>query len=178
MIYGQFEMMFWFITTFMAYFFQNIQMNRRSDKIMSYEEVKGRLMRWCSLQDRAQMDALNKMHKYGLTEKQCEALIRELKEMKFLDDHRFAESFVTGHVRLKKWGKYKLLAGLKQHGIVDRDFQPALDAIDLDEYRSNLQDVIQKKLRLKPSSSKEQLMRFALQRGYEHDLVMQVLDLT
>lgn len=153
-------------------------MNRRSDKVMSYEEVKDRLMRWCSLQDRAEMDAVNKMRKWGLTDKQCAALTRELEEMKFLDDRRFAESYVTGHVRLKKWGKYKLLAGLKQHGIADQDFQPVLDAIDRDEYRSNLQDVIQKKLRLKPTSTKEQLMRFALQRGYEHDLVMQALELT
>jgi regulatory protein len=177
MIYAHFGRMFWLMTIFVPQIQSKSPMRSSSEQVLSYEEVRDRLMRWCSVQDRAQMDARQKMLKWGLSEEQCEALIDELIQMKFLDDSRFAESYVNGHVRLKKWGKYKLLNGLKQHGISDQDFQPVLDAIDQAEYQANLREILQKKLRLKPTSTKEQLLRFALQRGYEHDLVMKELEL-
>ena len=134
------------------------------------------MMRWCSLQDRSCFDATKKAKGLGLNENQTAELLADLESMKFLDDKRFAESYVSGYTRIKKWGKYKLVNGLRQHGIASSTYQEVLDALEIDEYKEALLSLLKKKKRLNPSASREQLIRYALQKGYEQDVIFQCLD--
>jgi len=70
----------------------------------------------------------------------------------------------------KKWGKRKISNELWKKGISDKLIQKSLDELNLKQYVSNLQLVIEKKDRtLKYSSAyerKQKLIRYLMGRGY------------
>jgi regulatory protein len=87
---------------------------------------------------------------------------------------------VRGKFRMKGWGRLKIRAGLSVHRIDKKMMQKALYQIDEDEYMDRLRKTIDEKLnRVKeknPYKRKAALVRFAAQRGFETDLIYEVLN--
>lgn len=107
-----------------------------------------------------------------------ELLITLIQE-NFLNEERFARSFVRGKFNIKKWGRIKIINGLKQHDVSKKCINLALTEINEDEYLKVLRETIElKRSKLKEKNQwkrRSAMYRFALQRGFESSIINEIL---
>jgi regulatory protein len=98
----------------------------------------------------------------------------------FLNEERFARSYVRGKFRIKKWGRIKIKQELKKREISTPLIKLGFTEIDPSEYYSTLNDLAEKKLPLiKEANSykkKQKLISFLHQKGYEFPIIIEVLE--
>ncbi len=139
-----------------------------------------KMQSWCAYQERCQQDARNKLYELGLWTEAVENIIVKLIEENFLNEERFATSFARGKFVIKKWGRIKIKQELKQKRVGDYCLKKAMQQIDESEYINTLKKLIESKRKLikEPNKIKLQykLMNYALSKGYEKDLVFDVLN--
>jgi regulatory protein len=149
---------------------------------LSIEESRLKLEMFCAYQERCVSEVKAKCVQLKISPDLQEKLMKHLKEAGFLDETRFAESYVSGKFRIKKWGKRKIYAGLRAKGVSSKLIIVALNVINQDLYQETLLSLAskkQKELSLKKDSlweKKIKLTRFLLQRGYENDLVADAVE--
>lgn len=141
--------------------------------------ARQRIENWCAYQERAQQETRNKLYEYGLHEADVEQIISELIGENFLNEERFAIAFAGGKFRIKKWGKIKIKLELRQRKVSDYCINKALKQIPDKDYFSTLETIILQKSKLVKESNKikkhYKLLQFASSRGYEKDLIVEVL---
>ena len=137
------------------------------------EELTERLRRWCAYQERCTAQLHEKMRKMDLNEEQKERFIELLKTENFLNDERFAISFASGKIRIKKWGRVKVRAELSRLKIGTPQIELALNSIDEDEYNTLVIETARKKSALMRESDKfvktGKLANFLLSKGVEQE---------
>jgi len=139
-----------------------------------------RMQIMCSKQERCTNDIRRKLAEFKLSEQETESIINALSKDNFINDERYAFSFVHDKLRFNKWGRIKIRYELKLKGINNEHISKALESIDSSDYRLILKSELMKKFR-KPGSSgtlafKRKLMRFGQGRGFETDLVFNVIN--
>ena len=140
---------------------------------LSFQEVLAKLMRFCSYQERSEWEVSQKAKVYGLDDEKVEELLKHLRKENFINEKRFAETYVRGKVRVKKWGLYKIKQGLMAKGVDSPIISSALKTINQDLYAKNLHELASTKRDKLASSadSKAKLFRFLQAKGYEGDLI-------
>lgn len=108
-------------------------MNREST-YLSFDEAKRKLENYCAYQDRCHSEVVNKMFQLGITPQIQDDLLVHLIEHSFLNEERFAKSFVRGKHRLSAWGRNRITSELKFRDINHRLITLALAEIDDEEY--------------------------------------------
>lgn len=146
----------------------------------SFLEAKHKIESYCAYQDRSHFEVKNKLFSWGLGSDQIDQILAYLIENKFLDEGRFAESYVSGKLRIKHWGRIKIKQGLRLKQIPENIIQLAFKTIDLNEYFSILEKEIQKKQKdlsaeKDPWKKKAKVLRYAQSKGFENDLIFDVL---
>ena len=148
-------------------------------KIFSREQAKIKAESYCAYQERSQFEIRNKLYEWGLHQKDVEEIISELIEQNFLNEERFAMAYALGKFRIKNWGKIKIIQGLKLKRIPEKLIIKSLKAIDEDDYQSVLKKILHKKLKTisekDPFKIRYLLTRFAVSKGYESDLIADLL---
>jgi regulatory protein len=138
-----------------------------------------KIRNYCANQERSLAEVKNKLSEMGFSGKEMLDVVDELKKEKFVDEQRFACAYSSGKFRINKWGKMKITAGLKSHQISESLIRVGLQEIDRREYMSVLTDILEKKaLTLKkdaPQSRKNKMIRFALSKGFEYEVILEVL---
>ncbi|PKR79914.1 RecX family transcriptional regulator [Brumimicrobium salinarum] len=148
------------------------------NKKYSFLEAKHKIEAWCAYQDRCHSEVYKKLRNYGLDDEDTNALISHLISYQFLDEQRFAESFVSGKHRIKKWGRNKIVAHLKQKGIPQYCINKGLETIDKEEYFESLVHIAERKWAEKKGTTfekKVKTQRYLANKGYEFDLIYSVL---
>lgn len=134
---------------------------------------------FCAYQERAQQEVRDKLYDWGLWPDAVENIIVKLIGDNFLNEERFAKSYVQGKFKQKGWGRIKIKQGLKTKKVSDNLIKKALLTIDGDEYFEALGKVINKKAALLtekvPFKRRYKLHQYAMSRGYEADLINDVL---
>lgn len=137
------------------------------------------LARYCAYQERCVQELHLKMKSLGIEEDQFSTYLIWLEENNYLNEERFAEIYARSKFNQKKWGRNKIRFELKQRKINPVFIQKALEQIDDDTYLSTLKDVIDqkaKKLTSKdPWINQQKCYQFALSKGFESDLIGEVL---
>ena len=139
-----------------------------------------KMQSWCAYQERCQQDARNKLYELGLWPEAVENIIVKLIEDNFLNEERFATSFARGKFTIKKWGRIKIKQELKQKRVGDYCLKKAMQQINEDDYLATLKKIIESKRKLIKEKNviklNYKLMNYALSKGYEKDLVFDVLN--
>ena len=145
-----------------------------------YRESLQKMRRLCSKQEKCSNDIKPKLAELGLNNREIERLITVLTNENYINDKRYTLSFVHDKLRFNKWGRIKIQYHLRQKGINDELISSAIGEIDSSEYRQIVRDEIAKKIRLTDKSDtykiKSRLMRFGQSRGFETDLVFQIIN--
>ncbi len=155
-------------------------MNKESGKSYTVKEATLKLMQYCAYRDRSQKEVEDKLIKMRMIPAAREEIIIKLMQENFLNEERFARSFVRGKFRIKKWGRYKIKQELKLKDISSPVIRLAMTEINESDYKSTLYSVAEKKLPLiketNPFKKKKKLYDFLSSKGYESHLILEVID--
>lgn len=151
-----------------------------AQKKLTPQQALPKLKQYCAYQERCHSEVKEKLYSYGVFRDDADEIISKLIEENYLNEERFASSFAGGRFRVKQWGKMKIKYELKQKGVSEYCIKRALQTIDLDEYETCLQKLADQKLKTLKSEKnifikKRKLQDFLLQRGFENDLVREVV---
>ena len=148
-------------------------------KIIDEHAARAKAEHYCSYQERSQQEVRDELYEWGQPANVVENIISELITGNFLNEERFAKAYATGKFRQKGWGKVKIKQGLKFKRVPDVLIKKALQSIPDDEYLLMLQKVLAKKGAVLSEKNlykrNYKLQQYALGRGYESDLVADVL---
>lgn len=151
-------------------------------KKLTPSQAKLKAESYCAYQERCQQEIRDKLYEWGLHSKDVEAIIADLISANFVNEERFAKAFAGGKFRIKKWGRIKIMLELKARKISDYCIKQAMKEIDEKEYVKTLTEIISKKSKeikgVKPHIKNYKLANYAISRGYENDLIWQVLNNT
>jgi regulatory protein len=134
---------------------------------------------FCCYQERSQQEVRDKLYEWGMHANMVENVIVQLIAGNYLNEERFALAYTRGKFNQKGWGKIKIKQGLKFKKVSDPLIKKALQSIGEDDYFQMLMKVIEKKSALlsekQPYKRNYKLQQYALSRGYENDLIADVL---
>ena len=102
-------------------------------------------------------------------------IIVHLLEHNYLNEERFAKTYVRGKFNIKKWGRRRLTLELKKKDISKFNVNAALREISDDEYIEVFNDLAEKKadslLETNKLKKKKKFIDYLLYRGWEPHLV-------
>ena len=146
----------------------------------SFLEAKSKLEALCAYQERCQFEIDQKLFSWQFDEEDRNALISDLISNKFIDEERFAKAFVRGKFNQKGWGRIKIQQHLNQKQISSFCQKKGMLEINENDYLTKLEEIILKKSNsLKtedPFIRKSKTARYAISRGFESELVWEILD--
>jgi regulatory protein len=143
---------------------------------LTYHEAKLKIEHWCAYQERCQYEVNLKLQSFGLNSEERDSLIFDLINNRFIDEERFAEAFVSGKFRIKRWGKIKIKQHLKAKFISTYSIQKALKTIEMEDYSNTALALVEKKNRelLKVKNEferKTKIHAFLASKGYEFETI-------
>lgn len=155
-------------------------MEKDKNLSLSMKEVQAKVAKFCAYQERCYQEVMEKLMAYGLTEDQASPIIEKLQEENFFNEERFARAFALDKFHQHKWGKNKIRHFLQQKNIPESIIRNGLDQIDPEEYRMTAKNLLQQKqASLKsqnPLKRKQKTTQYLLGKGYEWDLVEDLLE--
>jgi len=138
-----------------------------------------KLRKYCAYQDRCHQEVRMKLISLQVYGDEQEDIIIELIKDNFLNEERFAKSYARGKFRLKKWGRNKISMELQRREISDYCIARGLKEIDESDYRDALNEILRKRIEKKSDLgmvlAKDQAIKYAVSRGYESQLIFDVL---
>jgi regulatory protein len=151
-------------------------------KEITEQEAFLRLSALCAQAEHCQQEMTDKMKRWGVDEETQARIMARLIDERYVDDERYARAFVKDKVKYNKWGRRKVEQALWQKHI-DRDIQQrVLDDISNEDYVSVLRPLLQQKRKSTKASSpyelKQKLIRFALGRGFDFDIIRQCMEVS
>lgn len=144
---------------------------------LNRDMVLKKLLHYCQYQDRCMQEVRTKLTTFDIPSSDKEKIMQVLVNEGFIDDERYASTFVRSKIHLKKWGVNKIRMALKMKGISDEIIQNALSEIDPENYREELIKVLKAKKinETDPYKRKAKLAQYAMQKGYEPGLVWKLV---
>lgn len=148
-------------------------------KTYTVDEATRLLENYCAYQERCHKEIEQKLYDLKMIPEAKEHIILHLMQHNFLNEERYAKSFVRGKFSIKKWGRIKIINELKFKNISTYNIKTALKEINEEEYLNNLSSVAEKKLKLinEPNAFKKRnkLATFLISKGYESNLVFDLV---
>lgn len=145
-----------------------------------YLAALGKAQEYCSKQEICISGIRKKLDQWGVNPAYHEKVLKDLKAEKFIDETRYASSFVKEKFRLNQWGIIKIRHAMKAKQIPEDIINEAINEIPDDEYVRTLEKIMTQKLRnIKARNKFEQkgkLYRHAASKGYENDKIMEVIN--
>ncbi len=140
-----------------------------------------KLKHFCGYQERTHQEVKDKLYSLGLWKKDVETTLSRLIEEDYLNEERFAKAFAGGKFRMKQWGRVKITYEMKQRGISAYCMKIGLREIEEDDYEKTLRKLAEKKLATLSQEKngfikKRKLMDYLLQKGYERDLCLAMIN--
>jgi len=149
-------------------------------KYISKEEALSLLQKYCAYQDRCHQEVRTKLLSYKIYGDDLEDIITQLIQEKYLDELRYAKSFVRGKARIKKWGPVKIKQLLKQKEISDYCKRKAFAELDHSIFKENAQYWLERKSKDYKKGSdyfkKQKIIKFLISKGFEYSSVLELVN--
>lgn len=148
--------------------------------MLDLSQIKKRLADYCVYQDRSHYEVEQKLKELRiLNEDERGEILIWLIQNNFLNEERFSKSYARGKFYQKKWGKIKIMQGLKQKRIPTNLIDKGIKEINEDDYKSTLMELTEKKWNIIRESEvylkKKKIYNYLLQKGYEYNLINEIL---
>ena len=148
-------------------------------KPLTPDQVLDKMAKYCAYQERCVKDVRDKLKTFDIPQTEKNKILDYLLDNRFVNDERFAKSFVRGKVNQSGWGVNKIRFHLMQKGIDKELIEEALGQTDEEVYRQRLIDILKTKSKTIKADSdfekKRKLAAYAMQKGFEGNLVWYVL---
>ena len=154
-------------------------MPKQASKPLTPDQVLDKMAKYCAYQERCVKDVRDKLKTFDLPQEEKDKILDYLLDNRFVNDERFARSFVRGKINQSGWGLNKIRFHLMQKGIAKETIDEALGQTDEDLYRQRLIDILKTKSKTIKAETdfekKRKLAAYAMQKGFEASLVWEVL---
>ena len=154
-------------------------MPKQADKPLTPDQILDKMAKYCAYQERCVKDVRDKLKTFDLPQGEKDKILDYLLDNRFVNDERFAKSFVRGKVNQSGWGLNKIRFHLIQKGIAKETIDEALGQTDEEVYRQRLIDILKTKSKTVKAASdfekKRKLAAYAMQKGFEGGLGWEVL---
>lgn len=154
-------------------------MPQRPAKPLTPDQVLDKMAKYCAYQERCVKDVKDKLKTFDIPQESKDEILDYLLDNRFVNDERFARSFVRGKVNQSGWGMNKIRFHLMQKGIDKDMIDEALGQTDEEVYKQKLIDILKAKAKTVKAETdferKRKLAAFAMQKGFEGALVWEVL---
>lgn len=154
----------------------------RVKKHLSDEEALAKLQHYCAYQDRCHAQVRSKLLDLEIYGKRLEQIISRLIQDNFLNEERFACSYARGKFRFKKWGRIKIKQKLSALHISEYCIKKGMQEIEEEAYLNTLSGLLKQKRKtlkgLKDFEANQRCAAYVIRKGYEPELVWQLLKKT
>ena len=154
-------------------------MSKSPAKPLTPDQVLDKMAKYCAYQERCVKDVRDKLKTFDIPQEARDKILDYLLDNRFVDDDRFAKSFVRGKINQSGWGLNKIRFHLMQKGIAKEIIDEALEQTDEETYHQRLIDILKTKSKTIKSETdfekKRKLAAYAMQKGFEGSLVWEVL---
>ena len=154
-------------------------MAKQANKPLTPDQVLDKMAKYCAYQERCVKDVRDKLKTFEIPEEEKAKILDYLLDNRFVNDERFAKSFVRGKVNQSGWGVNKIRFHLIQKGIDKDIIEEALGQTDEEAYRQRLIEILKTKSKTVKAANdfekKRKLATYAMQKGFEGSLVWEVL---
>lgn len=144
-------------------------------KTYSVDEAQKKLENYCAYQERCHKEVYEKLKSMKMIPQAIDSIMVHLIQHNFLNEERFAKTYVRGKFRIKKWGRRRLTLELKKKDIRKFNINQALTEIDEVEYIENFNALAKKRFNSMSETNKlkkkKKLADYLLYRGWESHLV-------
>ncbi len=148
-------------------------------KPLTPDQVLDKMAKYCAYQERCVKDVRDKLETFDISQENRDKILEYLLDNRFANDERFAKSFVRGKINQSGWGLNKIRFHLAQKGIAKDIIDEALEQTDEEVYRQRLIDILNTKAKTVKAENdfekKRKLAAYAMQKGFEGNLVWEVL---
>ncbi len=148
-------------------------------KKLTSTEALGKIQRYCAYQERCHQEVRAKLFEYGLRSTEVDELITELVTSGFLNEERFSKAFAGGKFRMKQWGRIRITHELEARDVSKNCIRIGLKEIDESDYEKVLRTILKKKIGEVGDDDvyvvRDKVSKFAIQKGFEPDLVWREL---
>jgi len=138
-----------------------------------------RLENLCARSEQCEYEVRQKLARWQVSADDADKIVDSLIERRFVDNERYAASFVRDKYRFSRWGRIKIAMALRQKRIDRHTIEQALDEIDEDEYTDILRHLIKAKAAsiAEPDTyeGRTKLYSSGESRGFEPVLVARIL---
>ena len=147
---------------------------------MTEEQALQKLAALCSQSAHCTPEMKEKMTRWGIDEDAQQRVVEYLVANRYVDDRRYARSFVNDKLKYNKWGPRKIEQSLWMKHIDESILREALDDVDNEEYISVLRPLLTSKRKTTKAETdyemNQKLLRFAIGRGFTFEQVKEVID--
>jgi regulatory protein len=147
----------------------------QTKKTYTLQEATRKLEHYCAYQERCHKEVTQKLKGMHMIPEAIDIIIVHLLEHNFLNEERFAKTFVRGKFKFKNWGRRRLTYELKKKDISKVNINQALTEISDTEYIGVFNDLAEKKAssirETNVQKKKKKFIDYFLYRGWETHLV-------
>ena len=149
------------------------------NKQITPENALTRLEDLCARSERCEHELREKLRAWRVSSADSEKILDSLRKNRYYDNARFAEAFVRDKLLYSRWGRRKIMLGLRAKRIDSHTIELAMDTIDDETYADIMLSVMKAKARgIAGGNSFEgrtKLYRFAIARGFEPSMAAAVI---
>lgn len=143
------------------------------------KEALVKVANFCAYQERTQQEVRKRLSELEVIGDEAEEMIVWLIENNYLNEERFARIFAGSKFRQKRWGRLRIRQELKMRGVSEYCLKAGMSEIDDEDYIQTLAEILEKKSKeikeSNPLKRKQKLVSYALSKGFESDLVFDLV---
>ncbi|MDK2787712.1 MAG: regulatory protein [Epulopiscium sp.] len=147
-------------------------------KEKDYSKAKDVALKFLSYRARSEKELRDKLISKEFDPVTIDRVIEFLKRYDYVNDEKFAKSYVRERIRLKFEGRKKLIYDLKQKGIKQEIIDHVLNNTDINEIDHALK-LLEKKVPDKTElglKEKQRIYQFLLRKGFSYDIIQKAFN--
>ncbi|MDO5447327.1 MAG: regulatory protein RecX [Prevotellaceae bacterium] len=148
-------------------------------KPITEDEALFKLTAMCSRAEYCEHDISEKLQRWEIVGEAQARIMQHLVEEMYVDEERYSRAFVRSKIKYSKWGRRKIEQALRMKHVSESIYAPILEEETSESGTDVLRPLLEaKKKTIKAASDYERngkLIRFALGRGFDMDLIQKVI---